>query len=69
MSKATLEQRVTVLEEQVRAMMANQRAPEPKDLRSFSGAFTEDAMMREIFEEGRKIREADRKRARRQGIG
>lgn len=67
MAKATLEQRVTELEEQVRELIANQaKLGRAKDWRRTAGAFTGDDVMKEIFEEGRKIREAERKRARRQ---
>ncbi|HQU44631.1 MAG TPA: hypothetical protein PK867_17570 [Pirellulales bacterium] len=65
MSQTTLEQRVTILEEQVRALLANQAAAAPKNLRGISGAFTGDDVMKQIFDEGRKIREAERRRARR----
>lgn len=66
MPKTTLEKRVSALEEQVRDLIANHGAAESKGLRGFNGAFTGDEMMKEIFAEGRKIREAERKRARRQ---
>lgn len=65
MARATLEQRVAALEEKVESLLANQK-PATRDLRSLSGAFTGDDVMKQIFEEGRKIREAERKRARRQ---
>lgn len=65
MSRATLEQRVSVLEEQVRAML-EKSATAPTGLRRFSGVFTGDDLMKQIFEEGRRIRESERKRARRQ---
>jgi hypothetical protein len=65
MSLATLEKRVAALEEQVDAMLAGQTEGPGKDWRSTQGAFTGDDVMKQIFEEGRKIREADRKRAQR----
>jgi hypothetical protein len=68
MSRKTLEQRVAVLEEKVEALLANHATTgRVNDWRRTSGAFTGDDLMKEIFEEGRKIREAERKRARRQG--
>jgi hypothetical protein len=68
MSRATLEQRVAALEKRVDALVVQQvEAGRPKDWRRTIGAFTGDDLMKQIFEEGRKIREAERKRARRQG--
>jgi hypothetical protein len=66
MPKPTLEQRVAALEEQVRAIVAGQvgSGKRVKDWRLTAGAFTGDDVMKEIFAEGRKIREAERKRAR-----
>jgi hypothetical protein len=67
MSRATLEQRVAALEKRVEALAAHQSgAGRVKDWRRTAGAFTGDDVMKQIFEEGRKIREAERKRARRQ---
>ena len=66
MTRGTLEQRVAALEEKVQTLLANQAKGAPRDLRSLSGAFTGDDVMKQIFAEGRKIREAERKRARRQ---
>lgn len=66
MPRATLEQRVAALEKQVSALIANQAsAGRVKDWRRTSGAFTGDDVMKEIFEEGRKIREAEGRRVRR----
>lgn len=66
MPRKTLEQRVTDLEKKVAELIANQAATAPlADLRDLRGAFTGDDVMKQIFEEGRKIREAERKRARR----
>lgn len=67
MSLTALEKRVALLEKQVGAMLATQSTNhQTNDWRSLRGAFTGDAVMKQIFEEGRKIREAERKRARRQ---
>jgi hypothetical protein len=69
MGRATLEERVAVLEKQVGALLADpiSGARRAKDWRRTRGAFTGDDLMKQIFEEGRKIREAERKRARGQG--
>jgi len=57
----TLEQRVETLEAQVAQLMERILAPPPeKDWRSTIGMFANDPVMKEIQEEGRKIREADR---------
>jgi hypothetical protein len=66
MTRATLEQRVAALEKKVETLLADQAKGAPRDLRSLSGTFTGDDVMKQIFAEGRKIREAERKRARRQ---
>lgn len=66
MSEPSLEDRVATLEEQVAALMERILAPPvEKDWRSTIGMFADDPVMREIQEEGRKIREADREQARR----
>lgn len=67
MARATLEQCVAALEETVNALIAAQTAGRRlKDWRRTNGAFSGDDVMKQIFEEGRKIREAERKRAHRQ---
>ena len=64
MSRTTLEERVAVLERQVGALLANNAGTHPaKDWRRTRGAFTGDDLIKQIFEEGRKIRNAERKRA------
>jgi len=64
MSRATLEERVAALERQVGALVANQvGAGRAKDWRRTRGVFTGDDLMKQVFEEGRKIREAERKRS------
>jgi hypothetical protein len=64
MSRATLEERIATLEKKVDALMIKRgRAGATKDWRRTSGAFTGDEVMKQIFAEGRKIREAERKRA------
>jgi hypothetical protein len=66
MPNATLEQRVDALEQQLAALkveVVNGREQRPW-LR-VQGLFAGDDGMREIFEEALKLRERDRKRARR----
>jgi hypothetical protein len=64
MSRATLEERVAALERQVGALLeAQAAAPRVKDWRRTRGALTGDDLMQEVFAEGRKIREAQRKGA------
>jgi hypothetical protein len=68
MSRTTLEERVAALEKQVGALLVNQAGPErAKDWRRTRGAFTGDDLMKQVFEEGRKIREAERKRVQARG--
>lgn len=63
MSRANLEDRVAALEKQVSILLANHSGAIPlKDWRRTRGAFTGDDLMKQIFEEGHKIREAERKR-------
>jgi hypothetical protein len=66
MSRATLEERVTALEKQVGALLANHAGPKrPKDWRRTRGAFTGDDLMKQVFTAGRDLRDAERQRARR----
>ena len=68
MSRATLEERVEALERQVGALLANHAGTgRAKDWRRTRGAFTGDDLMEQVFEEGRNIREAERKRAHARG--
>ena len=63
MSRATLEERVATLEKQVMSLLASHTGTSrAKDWRRMRGAFTGDDVMKQIFEEGRKIRAAERKR-------
>jgi hypothetical protein len=65
MSRATLEERVAALERQVGDLLANQAGMgRPKDWRRTRGAFTGDDLMKQVFAEGKRLREAERKRAR-----
>jgi hypothetical protein len=69
MSRTTLEERVTELEKQVRALVADHDAAgRTKDWRRTRGAFTGDDLMEQVFKEGHKIREAERKRAHARGV-
>jgi hypothetical protein len=66
MPETTLEDRVGALEKQVAELMQRVLASPPeKDWRSTIGMFADDPIMKEIQEEGRRIREADREQARR----
>lgn len=63
MEQARLEERITELESQV-AMLRAQVATliQPNDWRSVVGMFAGDEVMKQILEQGRKIREKDRRR-------
>ena len=64
MSRVTLKERVAVLEQQVGALLSNHAGTgRAKDWRRTRGVFTGDDLMKQVFEEGRKIRDAERKRA------
>jgi hypothetical protein len=60
----TLEERVAALEETVaRLLSQSDSVVAKKDWRSTVGMFADDPIMKEIDEEGRRIREADRQQA------
>jgi hypothetical protein len=60
----TLEERVAALEETVaRLLSQSDSVVAKKDWRSTLGMFADDPIMKEIDEEGRRIREADRQQA------
>jgi hypothetical protein len=64
MPRATLEERVAALEKQVADLLANPSGTgRVKDWRRTRGFFTGDDLMKQVFEEGRKIRDGERKRA------
>lgn len=67
MSQPALEQRVAALEKQMEQLKLRlvKSSRKRKDWRRTVGMFTGDAMMKQILEEGRKIREADREQVRR----
>jgi len=61
---ATLEERVVALEETVALLLSqSDSVVSKKDWRSTLGMFADDPIMKEIDEEGRRIREADRQQA------
>ena len=63
-SSTTLEERVAELERLVDELLQRSTGPErEKDWRSTVGMFANDPVMQEIQEEGRKIREAERRDA------
>jgi hypothetical protein len=65
MTPPTLEERVTALEEMVAQLLSQFASGDTKqDWRSTLGMFADDLVMQEIDEEGRRIREADRQKAR-----
>ena len=60
----TLEERVAALEETVaQLLLQSDSVVAKKDWRSTLGMFADDPIMKEIDEEGRRIREADRQQA------
>jgi hypothetical protein len=64
LSRTTLEERVAALEKQLGALLAHQgEQGRVKDWRRTRGVFTGDGLMKQVFEEGRKIRDAERKLA------
>jgi hypothetical protein len=65
--KPTLEERVAALEQQVKSLQARPSdGPGKDDWRRTIGMFTDNPGMMEIFDEAMKIREADRRKVRRQ---
>jgi hypothetical protein len=67
MAKLTLEERVASLEREVaRLKQTNGSYPGPNDWQRTVGMFNNDPGMIQLFEDAMRIREADRKRARRQ---
>ena len=64
MSQRTLEERVSSLEQTVAGLVAAGNAlKQKKDWRSTVGMFEGDPVVREIQEEGRRLREAERRAA------
>jgi hypothetical protein len=65
-SQATIEERVSRLEAQVKQLQSGNRTAKPgrDDWQRTFGMFAGDAVMKEIIDAGRRIREKDRRRAR-----
>jgi hypothetical protein len=65
MARATLEQRVAALEDQVQQLKATLESGEPgQDWRRTAGMFTDNPGMKQLFADAMKLREADRAKAR-----
>jgi hypothetical protein len=63
MSHSTLDDRVAALEREVARLaqlLPGEQTPAQKDWRSSLGIFTNDPVIQEIIEEGRRIRQQDR---------
>ncbi len=69
MAQPTLEERVQVLEKAITAIVADRVGAPKKDWRSTAGMFGGDEVFADVQEEGRKIREADRRAARQDAEG
>jgi hypothetical protein len=65
MKKLTIEQRVAVLEQELSELKARRDNGRVKDWRRTVGRFTDNPGMKELFAEAMKLREADRRKARR----
>jgi len=66
MSSPTLEDRVAALEftvAQLAKLLPGEKTPAEKNWQSTVGTFADDPIMGEIIDEGRKIRERDRRQA------
>jgi hypothetical protein len=65
MPPPSLEQRVAALEQEVSELKARSGNGRVKDWRQTVGRFTDNPEMKELFAEAMKLREADRRKARR----
>lgn len=65
MPPLTLEERVAVLEQELAGLKSRQAKGREKDWRRTVGMFTDNPGMKELFAEAMKLRDADRKQARR----
>ena len=63
MPQHTIDERVTALEQQVARLERHVAASPEKNWRSTVGMFAGDPVMKEIIDEGRNIRTADRERS------
>lgn len=62
---SSLEQRVTALEQELAALRSRQGRERGKDWRRTVGMFTDNPGMQEVFAEAQRLRDADRRKARR----
>ena len=65
MKALTIEQRVAALEQELAELKARRGNGRLKDWRRTVGMFTDNSGMKELFAEAMKLREADRRKARR----
>jgi hypothetical protein len=65
MPPLSLEQRIAALEHELSELKARQGNGPVKDWRRTVGRFTDNPGMKELFAEAMKLREADRRKARR----
>lgn len=65
MKTLTIEQRVAVLEQELAELKVRRGNGHVKDWRRTVGMFTDNPGMKELFAEAIKLREADRRKARR----
>ncbi len=63
MAQLTFEERLEALEKAVAKLTDRSQPLESKEWRSVVGLFANDPLMKQIQEEGRKIREAERREA------
>jgi hypothetical protein len=66
MKTLTIEERVAVLEQELSELKARKGNDRVKNWRRTVGMFTDNPGMKELFAEAMKLREADRRKARRQ---
>jgi hypothetical protein len=65
MAAVSLEQRVAALEQELAGLKSRRRNGRAKDWRRTVGIFTDNPGMKELFAEAIRLRETDRKNARR----
>ena len=68
MKTLTIEQRVAVLEQELSELKVRRGSGHVKDWRRTVGMFTDNPGMKELFAEAIKLREADRRKARRRPL-